>query len=92
MYYFRNNGEEEIYLGSADLMQRNLDRRVETVFPILDPALLRRVKVDIFELGLRDNIKARELCSDGSYIFVQRGQGERSVDSQMKLLGVGSED
>jgi len=92
VYYFRNNGDEEIYLGSADLMQRNLDRRVETVFPILDPALKRRVKIEVFDLGLSDNVKARELCSDGSYMLVQRGQGERSVDSQRKLLGASSPD
>ncbi len=91
-YYFRNNGDEEIYVGSADLMERNLDRRVETVFPILDPALRRRIKVEVFDLGLSDNVKARELGSDGSYRFVPRGQGERTINSQMKLLGEGSDD
>jgi polyphosphate kinase len=92
VYYFRNGGQEELYLGSADLMQRNLDRRVETVFPVLDPALMRRVKVEVLDLGLQDNVKAREMRSDGTYAFVPRGQGEQAINSQLKLLGIGSDD
>lgn len=92
VYYFRNNGQEELYIGSADLMERNLDRRVETVFPIHDPALMRRIKVEVLDLGLRDNVKARELNADGSYTFVQRALGEEAINSQLKLLGVGSDD
>ena len=89
VYYFRNNGDEEIYSGSADLMERNLDRRVETVYPILDPALRRRIKVEVLDLGLRDNVKARVMHPDGTYTFVTRGQGEEKISSQLKLLGVG---
>ncbi len=89
VYYFRNNGDEEIYSGSADLMERNLDRRVETVYPILDPSIKRRIKVEILDLGLRDNVKARVMQPDGSYIFVSRGQGEREINSQLKLLDAG---
>ncbi len=92
VYYFRNEGNEEIYVGSADLMQRNIDRRVETVFPINDPVLMRRIKVEVLTLGLSDNVKARELCPDGSYVFLRRGQGEQLVNSQLKLLGVGAGD
>jgi polyphosphate kinase len=92
VYYFCNAGKEEIYVGSADLMQRNLDRRVETIFPILDPVLARRIKVEVLDLGLNDNVKARELCPDGSYVFVRRGQGEQHVNSQLKLLGVNNDD
>jgi polyphosphate kinase len=92
VYYFRNGGQDEVYLGSADLMQRNLDRRVETVFPVLDPALMRRVKVEVLDLGLQDNVKAREMRSDGTYAFVPRGQGEQAINSQLKLLGVGTDD
>jgi polyphosphate kinase len=91
-YYFRNNGEEEIYVGSADLMQRNLDRRVETVFPVLNSELRQRVKVEVLDLGLSDNVKARVLCPDGSYAFVARRSGEPVIDSQLKLLGVGSDE
>jgi polyphosphate kinase len=91
-YYFHNNGDEEIYIGSADMMQRNLDRRVETVFRVCDAALKRRIKVEVLDLGMRDNVKGRELRSDGTYAFVRRGQGEKMINSQLKLLGVGSED
>lgn len=91
VYYFRNTGDEEIFVGSADLMQRNLDRRVETIFPINDLVLRRRIQVEVLDLGLADNVKARELCPDGSYVLVRRGQGEQVINSQLKLLGVGSE-
>lgn len=92
VYYFANAGEPEVYTGSADLMQRNLDRRVETVFPILDDALRRRVKVEVLDLGMADNVKARELQPDGSYILVRRGQGEGAVNSQLKLMGIGADE
>jgi polyphosphate kinase len=92
VYYFRNAGHEEIYLGSADLMQRNLDRRVESVFPILDADLRRRIKVEVLDLGLSDDVKARELRCDGTYAPASHGQGEYVVNSQLKLLGVGSDD
>jgi polyphosphate kinase len=85
-YYFRNNGDEEIYVGSADLMERNLDRRVETVYPILDPAIRQRIKTEVLELGLSDNVKARELRSDGSYVFVTRKPGEPAINSQLRLI------
>ncbi|MEO7703510.1 MAG: polyphosphate kinase 1 [Thermoflexales bacterium] len=83
-YYFANHGEPELYLGSADLMQRNLDRRVETVFPILDPAMRRRIIDNILELQLRDNAKARELLPDGRYRYVA-GNG-KVIDSQTTLM------
>lgn len=84
--YFHNNGDEEIYVGSADLMERNLDRRVETVYPILDPTIRQRIKTEVLELGLSDNVKARELCPDGSYVFVARKPDEPAVNSQLRLL------
>jgi polyphosphate kinase len=86
VYYFHNNGDEEIYVGSADLMERNLDRRVETVYPILDPTIRQRIKTEVLELGLSDNVKARELCPDGSYVFVARKPDEPAVNSQLRLL------
>lgn len=89
VYYFRNNGDEEIYSGSADLMERNLDRRVETIYPILDPSIKRRIKIEILDLGLCDNVKARVMQPDGTYVFVSRGQGEQEINSQLKLLGAG---
>ncbi len=66
--YFANGGEEEIYLGSADWMPRNLYERVETVFPIKDPMLKHRIRSEILEAYLADNTQARLLQSDGSYV------------------------
>ena len=68
IYYFHNNGTEEIYVGSADLMERNLDRRVETLFPIGDPRLRRYLRDTVLEAYLRDTAQARELQLDGVYV------------------------
>ncbi len=68
-YYFHNGGKEELFLGSADIMPRNLDDRVETLFPIFDKALLKRVTSD-FELILSDNVKAWLMNSDGIYSLI----------------------
>ncbi|MBI0582900.1 MAG: polyphosphate kinase 1 [Methanomassiliicoccus sp.] len=86
IYYFRNGGEEEVLLGSSDMMPRNLDRRVEILFPVRDPKLRNAVVKDILEVHLADNVKARELCSDGSWRRVARG--EEAIDSQERLLAV----
>ncbi|HYI97618.1 MAG TPA: RNA degradosome polyphosphate kinase, partial [Bryobacteraceae bacterium] len=67
IYYFRNGGDEEIYLGSADLMNRNLNRRVETLFPLEEPGLVDHVRNCILSIYLADNVKARRMSSDGSY-------------------------
>ncbi|OEF96480.1 RNA degradosome polyphosphate kinase [Desulfuribacillus alkaliarsenatis] len=66
IYYFANAGDEIIYLSSADWMTRNLSRRVETMFPILQENLKERIK-DILDANLKDNVKARILNKDGSY-------------------------
>ncbi len=68
IFYFANGGEEQVYLGSADWMARNLYQRVEVLFPVLDPALCRRVRNEILESFLRDTAKARLLQRDGTYI------------------------
>lgn len=65
-YYFTNAGQCELYLGSADIMQRNLDHRVETLFPVLDKDIIQLVKSDL-ELMLIDNTKSWEMLPDGSY-------------------------
>src|SRR5690606_30740485 len=69
IYYFRNGGgaTEELFLGSADLMPRNLDRRVETVFPVESPDLRRRLLHALLEIHLRDTAQARRLLPDGTY-------------------------
>jgi polyphosphate kinase len=81
LYYFENGGKEEIYMGSADLMPRNLDRRVEILFPILDPAIVRCLRDSVLEHCLEDNRKARVGKPDGTYEFAPIN-GAGSVDSQ----------
>src|SRR5207244_12491572 len=67
IYYFRNGGEEEVWLGSADLMPRNLDRRVEILFPVEDPPLRQAIVTDVMQIPLQDNDRARRLQADGSH-------------------------
>jgi polyphosphate kinase len=86
VYYFRNGGDEEIYLGSADLMPRNLNRRVELLFPIEDPALRQRARNDLATY-LSDNVKARRMTSDGSYKRLARRENDSGWNSQEVLLG-----
>lgn len=83
IYYFRNGGQEEVYLGSADLMSRNLDRRVETMFPVRSPALIGRVRDEILGAYLRDTLNAHVLQPDGAYV---RPDGTAPFDSQAWLL------
>src|SRR5205814_1691507 len=71
IFYFRNGGKEEILMGSADLMPRNLDNRVETLFPVEDEAIRNHLVHDVLETYLRDTVKARVLNSDGSYAHVK---------------------
>lgn len=90
IYYFRNAGKEEIYLGSADLMQRNLDRRIETLFPLEDTSLLRFVRDHLLETYLRDNLRARILHADGHYERLSPPSDGAVVDSQ--YIGMGYHD
>ncbi len=80
IYYFYNDGVEEIYCASADWMSRNLDRRVEIMFPVENPELMERLK-GILQTELDDNVKASVLQYDGSYIKPDR-RGRVSVLSQ----------
>lgn len=86
LYYFRNGGEEELLMGSADLMRRNLDHRVETLFPILDAGIRAHILNDILEAYLRDNVKARELKPDGSYRRAMPSDGSTPYVAQLALL------
>jgi polyphosphate kinase len=72
IFYFSNGGEEEIYTGSADWMPRNLYERVEVLTPIRDPLLRDRIRQEILQVYLADNIKARVLKPDGTYERVSR--------------------
>lgn len=85
IYYARNNGDEQVYLSSADLMQRNLDRRVEALFPVEDPALKTVVRQQILDLCLADTVKARQLNSDGTYAWVKPDADHPPLDSQHSL-------
>jgi polyphosphate kinase len=86
IYCFHNGGEEQIYLGSADLMSRNLIRRVEVLFPVEDRRLVRRVRDHVLEVYLADNVNSREMQSDGTYVRRSRRPDEEEVDSQEWLM------
>ena len=88
IFYFANGGQpetEEIYIGSADWMLRNLDRRVEVVVPINDPVIKDYLRNTVLEAYLRDNVNAKTLKADGSYRPVD-GTAE-PFDSQMFFVG-----
>ncbi len=80
IFYFYANGSEEIYMGSADWMPRNLDKRVEIIFPVEDETLKAEV-MHILDIQLRDNVKAHILQPDGSYRKEDR-RGKESLSSQ----------
>jgi len=84
LFYFSNGGEDEYYAASADWMPRNLDRRVELLFPITSDEGRERIK-KAFEFLLADNVKARVLQSDGAYAFKKRRKNEELVRAQEAL-------
>jgi polyphosphate kinase len=88
IFYFRNRGKEEIYLGSADLMPRNLNWRVETAFPIKDQRLLVKIRDQILKICLRDNVQARVLLPDGTYERIKAMNGAEPFDSQEEFLRI----
>lgn len=88
IYYFHNNGKERVYMGSADLMPRNLNRRVEVLFPVEDKKLIRNVRDDILETYLKDNNRARLMQSDGTYTRLEPPSDEKPMDTQHELMSV----
>jgi polyphosphate kinase len=78
IYYFGNAGEEEVYIGSADWMPRNLYERVEVLTPLKDSMARERVRYEILEAYLADNLKTRILAKDGSYRRVWQSPGKRA--------------
>ena len=83
IFFFLNDGEEELYMGSADWMPRNLDRRVEIVFPVEDEKIKKEIE-HVLDLEFRDNVKAHILQPDGTY-EKQDKRGKVIVNSQMEF-------
>ena len=89
IFYFENGGDAELFIGSADWMSRNLDRRVEVVAPVKSNELKTYLKDVVLDAYLRDNVKARELKPDGSYERVGAGEGEERLNCQEYFQTVG---
>jgi polyphosphate kinase len=83
IYYFHNDGAPQCFLGSADLMPRNLNRRVEVIFPLERPSFIRRVRDEILQRYLDDEVGARHMAADGTYSPKARRGG---VDCQTLFL------
>lgn len=87
IFYFANGGDEEVYIGSADWMHRNLDRRVEAAVPIKDPKIAKVLKDDVLSAYLKDNTNAQILTTDGVYKKVEPKTKEKPFNSQMYFVG-----
>jgi polyphosphate kinase len=85
VYYFENGGEPEVYTGSADWMPRNLDRRIEVLAPVENEHIKRYLRDTFLANYLRDNIKARVLLPDGTYVRPERAPGDNDFDSQLSF-------
>lgn len=86
IYYFRNAGKAKIYLGSADLMPRNLNRRVEVLFPVEDPKLTRRIRTYILKTMMEDNVKARLMLPDGGSRHLKPRSARTARNGQESLI------
>jgi polyphosphate kinase len=86
IYYFHNHGDEIIYLGSADLMPRNLNQRVEVLFPIENKDMIRHLRDDVLEVYLRDDVKGWRMQPDGSYERTVAPEGEELIDIHRYFL------
>ncbi|MGD0226465.1 MAG: polyphosphate kinase 1 [Terriglobia bacterium] len=91
IYYFQNGGAEEVYLGSADLMRRNLSHRVEIIFPVDKSGLVRQLK-EVLEVYLADRAKARYMQPDGTYRRHPDQKAPLASNSQSSFLGPGPEE
>ncbi|MBM3762438.1 MAG: polyphosphate kinase 1 [Acidobacteria bacterium] len=86
IYYFRNGGAHDLFLGSADMMPRNLHRRVETLFPIEDKRLIRYIRETILDTYLEDEAKVRLMQSDGTYLRNPRRDAADAINAQARFL------
>ncbi|WP_309143506.1 hypothetical protein [Bacillus sp. V3B] len=85
IYYFHHHGEKKVLLSSADMMTRNMDNRVEILFPVLITHLKERI-CTCLHLILKDNVKAREQVSSGDYHYVETKSDEKEINSQLMLF------
>jgi polyphosphate kinase len=90
VYYFHNNGDEEIYIGSADLMPRNLDHRVEVLVPIREPDMIRHLRDEVLAAYLADDVKARTMLPNGTYARKPNPEDRTPVNSQEVPLHTGA--
>jgi polyphosphate kinase len=86
VYWFNNGGTPEVFIGSADLMPRNIYRRVEVLFPVENPALAKELRDDVLGVYLADNVRARRMNSDGTYTRLKPKGNDTPVDSQAWLI------
>ncbi len=86
VFYFYNGGNEKVFISSADMMQRNLDRRVEVAVPVENQKLKEEVISTLIKVTLKDNVKARLLQPDGSYKFAELKETTKKVNSQEWLM------
>jgi polyphosphate kinase len=91
IYYFHNGGSPEIYSGSADWMPRNFKKRAEILYPIEDTELKTRIIDEILMTYLNDNVKARLMQPDGSYLRIKAKDGGKQVRSQSALIAIARE-
>jgi polyphosphate kinase len=86
LYYFLNGGDEQVFMGSADLMPRNIDHRVEIIVPIEDPRIVRRICDEVLAVYLADTAKTRQMTSAGAYVRKRPADGKKAFNAQEWLL------
>lgn len=87
IFFFHHNGDDRVFLSSADMMTRNMVKRVELLFPIYERNIKDRLQ-DTLHVMLSDNVKAREQKSDGTYVYVEPEQNTKQINSQMMLYNM----
>jgi polyphosphate kinase len=88
IYYFKNGGQEEILLGSADLMPRNINNRVEVLFPVEDVDVIRYLRDDVLAEYMNDNVKSRLMYPDGTYQKIELDGDKEILNIQVKLFEI----
>jgi polyphosphate kinase len=86
LYYFLNGGDEQVFMGSADLMPRNIDHRVEIITPIEGPGIVRRICDEVLAVYLADTAKTRQMTATGAYVRKRPTDGKKAFNAQEWLL------